>query len=128
MYDGPKIITGIVIFLVIVTFPIWYNVASGKADYQPDPKLPATEKSCVMDTAYMKANHMDLLNTWRDEVVRNGERVFTAQDGRKYNKSLTGNCLGCHESKADFCDQCHNYVGVAPYCWNCHVDPEKDMK
>ena len=37
--------------------------------------------------------------------------------------SLTNTCLGCHSNKAQFCDQCHNYLEVTPYCWDCHVDP-----
>ncbi len=123
MYDKGKILTGLVIFLILILFPVWYNAANGKAT-APDPKLPPGGGNCVMATDYMKAYHMDLLNTWRDEVVREGSRVHVAPDGKKYEKSLTNTCMQCHTSKAEFCDQCHNYVGVKPYCWDCHINPE----
>jgi hypothetical protein len=67
---------------------------------------------------------MDLLMDWRDEVVRRGNRNFVAFNGRTYTISLTGTCMGCHSSKANFCDRCHDYAGVKPYCWDCHIDPK----
>jgi cytochrome c len=124
MYDGPKIITGLAVFVFIVLFPFLYTAAMGKGDHRPDPKLPAQEKECIESKEYMNAWHMDMLNTWRDSVVRDGNRVFTASDGEKHEMSLSLNCMKCHENKAQFCDQCHNYLGVSPYCWDCHVEPK----
>jgi len=72
----------------------------------------------------MGPSHGDLLPAWRHRVVRSGERVFTAPDGRVRELSLTRTCLGCHE-KAAFCDRCHDYVAIGPDCWNCHVDPRR---
>jgi hypothetical protein len=71
----------------------------------------------------MRERHMALLIEWRDAVVRNNVRTYTAPDGRRYTISLTKTCLGCHTSKAEFCDRCHAFSGVSPYCWDCHVDP-----
>jgi hypothetical protein len=39
--------------------------------------------------------------------------------------SLTGTCLDCHSDKEKFCDACHTYSAVDPYCWDCHVIPEE---
>ena len=39
MYDGGKIITGIILFLVLFTVPVWYNLASGKADQVPELEI-----------------------------------------------------------------------------------------
>ena len=72
----------------------------------------------------MRREHMQLLARWRDDVVRRGQRVYVASDGRHFDKSLTGTCLGCHENKAAACDRCHAYLAVQPYCWECHVDPK----
>jgi len=127
MYDAGKVIVGLVIFLALLTFPTWYNVATGQATYVPELEKPSKGEACVMDVEYMRASHMDLLNDWRDRVVRDGERVFTSPDGSKYNMSLTLTCLDCHDKKAGFCDQCHDYMSVDPYCWDCHVIPE-DLK
>ena len=125
MYDGGKIIIGILIFLVLITFPIWYNVVSGTPNVPPDLKIVTDAKQCVEDTEWMKHNHMNLLNEWRDKVVRDGIRFYTGHDGIKREMSLSNTCMSCHPNKADFCDQCHNYMSVQPYCWNCHIEPEE---
>jgi hypothetical protein len=125
MYDAGKVIIGLIIFLALITFPVWYNVASGKATYVPELEKPAKGERCVADTEYMRASHMDLLNRWRDDVVRRGERVYVDAYGKKYNMSLSHTCLDCHSSKKNFCDRCHNYMAVVPYCWDCHIIPEE---
>ena len=66
---------------------------------------------------------MLLLNNWRDSVVRDGERFHIMPDGSRVEKSLTKTCLGCHVSKKQFCEECHTYASVKPYCWGCHVVP-----
>jgi len=129
LYDRWKILTGIVIFLIAVTFPIWY----GKAKSVPPPDLkldtPAIqalkEKLCVEQAPTMRANHMRLLISWRESVVRDGNRTYRASDGKVYTISLAGTCLECHSNKAEFCDRCHDYAGAKPNCWNCHIMPEE---
>ena len=126
MYDAGKIIPVLVVFLILITFPVWYNAASGKASYVPDPEIVSTAKECVRPVEYMKAAHMDLLNIWRDEVVREGKRETLVIEGKEYTKSLTNTCMHCHANKAEFCDRCHDYVAVGqPYCWDCHVAPQE---
>ena len=124
MRDRGIIIGGLAVFLVLITFPVWYNLATGTTSKAPEVKRPAEEKTCVAPTAYMRTSHMDLLTTWRDQVVRQQVRAFTAFDGRTYTMALTQTCMKCHASKADFCDRCHEYTGVTPYCWDCHIDPK----
>jgi len=120
------IIVALLFFLGLITFPIWYNLASGPAAQMPELVMPAGETECVAPTSYMRASHMDMLLEWRDEVVREDVREFQAASGRTFTMSLTGTCLKqCHTSKADFCDRCHDYSGVStPYCWDCHIDPQ----
>ena len=127
MSDKKYIILGLIIFVVIVTFPLWYN--RGKA--APAPDLVLTEKAkaakvCVRSTDYMKAEHMQLLDVWRDSVVRRGARIYVSSDGKEYNMSLSNTCLDCHSNKAEFCDRCHDYASVRPYCWDCHIDNPKE--
>ena len=123
------IAAGIVIFVALIAYPFWYG--KGKPASPPSLSLdtPAIarlqEKRCVEDTAFMRANHMKLLNTWRDEAVREGRRLYTAKDNRTFEKSLTNACIQCHSNKGEFCDRCHNYVGAKPACFNCHVVPGK---
>jgi len=123
MRDRYVILAALVLFLGRVTSPFWYARASGMTAGGPDVKLPATEQVCLMPTEYMRSSHMDLLMTWRDTVVREDRRTWTAPDGKTHTISLTGTCLRCHDNKAEFCDKCHDYAGVTPYCWDCHVDP-----
>ena len=125
MYDAGKVITGIIIFLVLVTFPIWFNIASGEAAYTPDPTIATPAEQCVESLEYMKRNHMDMLDEWRDIVVRDAQRTFVAPDGKTYEMSLSNTCMKCHSNKTEFCDKCHSYVAVDPYCWECHIEPEK---
>jgi len=129
MYDGKKIIPGLLIFVGLITFPVWFH--GGKAASPPDIKLDTPtiqqlkEKRCLEPTAYMIAHHMELLNDWRDVVVRRGDRIYVASDGKQYGMSLTGTCLNCHSNKEQFCDRCHNYEDVKPTCFSCHVDPQE---
>ncbi|HWR90484.1 MAG TPA: sulfate reduction electron transfer complex DsrMKJOP subunit DsrJ [Dissulfurispiraceae bacterium] len=129
MYDGGKIVILILVLIGLVTFPIYYN--AGKAAAKPDPKIdtPVIQqmqvKKCIEPKEFMKAEHMQILDDWRDAVVRNGETVYVASDGQKYPMSLQNTCMRCHSNKDKFCDECHTYVAVKPYCWDCHIEPKK---
>ena len=128
MYDKGKVIAGLVIFAVLLTFPFWYNL--GKAAPAPEIKLSAKAKAagaCVESKEFMRTEHMQLLNVWRDEVVRSAKRVYTNSSGKQFEMSLSNTCLDCHSEKAEFCDKCHNYASVTPYCWDCHIDPKEAM-
>ena len=124
MYDSPKIIMGIIIFLALFTIPFWYSQITGDADVIVERELSEKAQAageCVEDVDYMRGQHMDLLNNWRGDVVRGADRAHE-YNGKTYDKSLTDTCLEqCHTNKADFCDQCHDYVNVNPGCWDCHV-------
>ncbi len=126
MKDKKKILAGLAVFIAAITLPFWYNM--GKAAPAPEVELTAKAKAakvCVMPTAYMKAEHMQLLDVWRHNVVRNGERAFVNAEGKLFDMSLSNTCLDCHSNKAQFCDRCHDYASVRPYCWDCHIDNPK---
>ncbi len=130
MYNTGKIVLGVLVFLVMFTSPFWYSMATGGSDYYPDPviataNMPGLDQ-CVMSADYMRASHMDMLNTWRNDVVRNSDRIYTAPDGRQFLKSLSNTCMTCHYNKVEFCDKCHTYMAVTePDCWDCHVEPKE---
>ncbi len=125
MGDRGKIGFGIAVFVILVTFPFWGRLtASGEVQTaQPELELPADAEACVEETAYMTANHMDLLNDWRDQVVREGVLQYTSASGEVYDMSLTKTCLNCHEDRDAFCTRCHDYADVSPTCWECHTTP-----
>jgi hypothetical protein len=154
MYDGGKIIAGLIIGVGLLLAPFFYN--AGKAAKAPEPELTPKAKEakeCVAPTTYMQRYHMQLLDDWRHSVVRSGERYYdtskgtwhlrlwedlgyaTADAGERaykmrdkkiYYKSLQVTCMDCHSNKSKFCDQCHNYMGVVPYCWDCHIEPKEN--
>ena len=130
MRDRPLILGGLALFLVVATFPVWYNVGAGTRADAPSLAAPGPAADgagqpprCVAPVEQMRASHMVMLAEWREEVVRAGRRAYTTPEGRRYAKSLTGTCLNCHDRKAEFCDRCHTYAGVAPACMDCHVEP-----
>ncbi len=126
MRDRGIILAGLAIFLGAITFPVWYNLAGGQTSKGPELKKPAGVANCVQPVSYMRTSHMDLLVTWREDVVRRGIRSYRAFDGKTYRMSLSRTCLAeCHGARAEFCDRCHNYAGMQPYCWDCHVDAKQ---
>lgn len=134
IYNANKIIPGLVIFLGLVTIPLWYNM--GRAVPAPDPKIDTpviqqmAQKQCVLPKSEMRTGHMQLLNNWRTWVVRDGKRIYVAADSKEYVMSLQNECIKCHSNKSKFCDQCHTYAGLdlgtQPYCWTCHIAPKEN--
>ncbi len=125
MYNGKLILTIIIVFVLLVTLPMWYGKVAGGA--ASPPKLeppPGGQKQCVEPIEYMRKNHVNILKTWKDAVVRDGQVQYVASDGKQYTMSLTNTCLDCHSNKANFCDRCHNYVKLSPRCWDCHNVPK----
>jgi hypothetical protein len=126
IYNKLAVFLGLTAFIVLATFPLWSN--AGRTIPPPKPSLdtPAikalTDKQCVLPVEEIRAVHMKLLIDWREQVVRTGNRVWLNPQGKKFEPSLTNTCLGCHSNKAQFCDQCHNYVAAVPNCWGCHLD------
>ncbi len=125
MRDRKWIVAGLTLFVAAVTTPFWSaRMAARALGKLPDLPLPANQKQCVAPAGTMRAAHIQLLVSWREDVVRHGDLKYVAFNGKVHEKSLTKTCLGCH-SKEQFCDRCHTYAGVSgPYCWNCHNEPQ----
>lgn len=128
MYDKNKILIGLAVFVVVMTYPFWTNIGSA-AYKRPELEKPRQAKECVESAETMRTEHMTMLNQWRDEVVRGNQLEYHSMAGHQtYHKSLTKTCLKCHENKDQFCDKCHATASVSPYCWDCHVDPKGEKK
>ncbi len=97
--------------------------AAGGSFVVPGSKA-ASEKSCVEPTAFMRRNHMEVIEHQRDETVHSGIRAT--------KHSLAG-CIQCHVSRDSngtpipvdrpdqFCGACHRYMAVRPDCFGCHA-------
>ena len=123
MYDKKLIIPGLLVFVALMTFPIWKNM--GNAGPVPKPEKPQGVTKCVKSAQYMRTSHMKLLDDWRDEALRDGDRKPITIAGVEYDKSLMNGCMKCHTDKKKFCDECHVYTSVKPYCWDCHFLPKE---
>ncbi len=129
MYNGGKIIAGLIIFVLLMTFPFIYNVGTANVVPEPDINTPEiqklAEKKCLESKEIMRPEHMKMLNDWRDSVVRDGQTVYVNSEGNSFTMSLQKTCMKCHSNKKNFCDKCHNYMAVKPYCWDCHIAPKE---
>ena len=136
MYKGGRIIIGLLIFLVILIFPFAYNL--GKANAGPVIDLPSNTQ-CVEPASYMRENHMQLLDEWRNLYVRDGQTVYVNSEGKSFDINID-TCTKCHyqnnvtasatgasnpavNPSDQFCVTCHNYASVKPTCWSCHNEP-----
>jgi len=132
LYDKGKVIIGIIVFLALLSFPLFYNM--GKAAKTPEPEintpaiqsLPEAERVCVEPKLYMRENHMKLLDEWRTQVVREGKRDYIGSNNKKYTISLQNTCIECHSNYDNFCNKCHSYSGITPYCWTCHLNKPEE--
>ncbi len=79
---------------------------------------------CVLDTDFMRANHMNILLHQRDQTMRDGIRT---------KKFSLKECVACHavpgddgqpvsyEDPKNFCRVCHDYTAVRIDCFECHA-------
>lgn len=124
MYNSRIITAGLVVFVLLAGAPFLLNI--GKADEKPSPSLDTPvinkmeKKQCVESAEFMRSQHPKLLNDWRENAVREGQTVYVSSTGKKYTMSLENGCLQCHSNRGEFCDSCHTYAEVKPYCWDCH--------
>ena len=126
MYGKRRIIPALILFIGLMTAPMWYG--SGDASKLPSPEKPKGYTECVKDTQYMRTSHMKLLNEWRDDILREGgTRKGTTPNGTEYVRSLQNGCMKCHNNREKFCSECHKYASVNPYCWDCHFQPKEAM-
>lgn len=110
----------IAIPVVIILLPLVYSLAGyvlarGSRDSQPFLQMPEERHEyCVRDAEYMRFHHWELLQSVRDEVVRQGKTADVTFDG----------CRVCHNDRARFCNECHDAANVRPDCFTCHYYPE----
>jgi len=128
MYKGGRIIASLVIGVALLSLPFFYNMGKSKKGPGIYLNTPAIEKlavkQCIEPTEWMRANHMQLLNRWRDEAVREGKTEYINSQGKSFKIGID-TCLNCHynpalKSSDQFCVSCHDYASVKPTCWSCH--------
>lgn len=131
IYNGGKILLGLIIFVALVTFPFYISkgktIAKIELKYDTPEIQKMVEKKCVEPKEFMRSEHMQMLNDWRDSVVRDGNKIFINSKGEHFDMSLQNTCMKCHSNKKNFCDKCHNYMAVKPYCWDCHIAPKESQ-
>jgi len=126
---GRRIARAAAAALALVTLLAAGGLARG--DAAPTSAPAAGKAACVEDTAFMRRNHMDLLQ-------HQGQR--TVRDGVRTTRHSLANCVDCHADKetgsvlgrnsagkAGFCADCHAYVAVETRCFECH-SPKRGEK
>ncbi len=134
----------VLIFFAILASPFIYNAFTNSQEFdhekleKPDKSLGKyclviagareKDKSAEANEDFIIANHGDILShagiipgrakSVRDMAVRQGKRSEGGLNG----------CIACHQNRAKFCDQCHDYVGVQTVneqtgCFACHNYP-----
>lgn len=123
MYNAKIIIAGMIIFVIIFASPFWLGWIG--PDYtKTGVVFPPGETSCIENTEFMRANHMRLLDEWRDKALRKEDREYvSALNGKRWLISLQNTCMKCHKNYSEFCEKCHIPNSVYPYCWTCHIIP-----
>lgn len=126
MYNAKLIIPGIIIFVLVFSSPFWLGWIG--QDYTKTgvtlSPIAKQQQTCIEDTEFMRAQHMRLLDEWRDQALRQENRVYvSALNGKKYLISLQNTCVACHTNYTEFCEKCHIANSVYPYCWTCHIIP-----
>ncbi len=90
MYNKTFVIPGLIILLLLMLSPVLYNLNAAPAN------LPETSM----------ANHPYPTSTPMDEW-KAGHMTYV-------NAESIAKCKGCHANTVEFCDKCHEYVGVRP--------------
>ena len=122
----------IAVFCAIMIIPFLVNAGNKSEALELDLNTPEinalANKACVEDTEYMRSHHMQMLDQWRDEVVRGGSTQYVSSTGQVYDKSLDDTCLRCHSNAKDFCTKCHENANVELYCWDCHGTSDTSLQ
>ena len=76
MSEKVTIIGGVVIFLALMTFPIWYTKVAGEDTSPPDLELPQDGSRCIEDNEEMIQNHMAMIEQFPHRVQKGFQREF----------------------------------------------------
>lgn len=118
---------GLILFVLLFTFPVLMNLGKSVTSTQP-PSLLQDQKAMqeladklgVKNIDEFRERHKQVLAEWKDSVVRDGKRIYVTKDGREIPISLQNLA-----SQPQYCNACHDYVGIEkPNCWTCHVEPK----
>lgn len=122
---------GLILFVVLFTFPVLMNLGKTALQTQPPPLLQdaramqdLADKLGVKNEQEFREKHKQLLSEWKDTVVRDGKRIYVNKDGREIPISLENLA-----SQPQYCNACHEYAGIdQPNCWTCHVQPKGETE
>lgn len=147
MNSKAGVVTVLVIAVVVLTVPLWVALGqrvTGRLKPAPEIPKPTNSELCIMKEP--RAQHMQVIDEWRNSVVREGKSVYKSQnhvdpktgEPVEYVMSLTQTCLlECHASEKDpatdaegnvlsvqqrFCNECHQFANIRPNCWDCHLE------
>ena len=76
MRNKTNIVVGVLVFLLVVTSPIWLNIGKSASASEVEVSLdtpainalPEDERQCIYDTDYMRENHMKFCISGRSRL------------------------------------------------------------
>ena len=104
---------GLILFVLLFTFPVLMNLGKSVAKTQPPAMLQdqkamqeLADKLGVKNIDEFRERHKQVLAEWKDIVVRDGKRVYVTKDGREIPISLQNLA-----SQPQYCSDCHDMRG-----------------
>ncbi len=108
-----KAIIVLILFAAILYLPFSVYAGSGHIfDGSPSPisvSAAAEQYSAIMDQYAANLPKPLLPNGAVDLNYMRNHMNILKQEGQS-----TKQCASCHADRANFCDKCHNYVGINP--------------
>ena len=129
MNDKKLIVTGLVVFLVIVLFPFWYN--RGKA--VPPPEVKLTEQGQggqgvrARQGLHESRAHAAARPLARDGGARGRPASTRTRKGKEFDDEPFQHLPGLPLQQGGVLRQVPQLRrGRGPYCWDCHIDNPKE--
>jgi len=123
----PWILSSVAIFAIVALGPFVINTATGhllKGVDGPNPTPAMSGDECLRPADEMRAHHMNYLHSVMDSMRHMWASGIDMGEASIETDFSFDKCQECHPTRGDFCDRCHDFVGVVPKCWECHDYPQ----
>ncbi len=64
--------------------------------YVPKPKAPTRQEGVRGGEEYIRVNHKNLLEDWKNRLSGRAARIYLASNKKTYTMSLNLTCMNCH--------------------------------
>jgi len=104
----------LVIFVVILTLPFAINAANGHIFSGTPSPIPSNASLAEYNNAIMDEYAVNLPKPLLPNGSVDIDYMRNHMNILKQPGQSTTQCASCHADRTNFCDKCHNYVGIHP--------------